>query len=328
MQNMKNFIFNTILALTILAIFLWLGFTFYKAYQPKKEILQGQIEAQSYSVSSKVAGRIDKVYVKKGDKVKKGKLIFSINSPELKAKINQAKAGKKAAGALAKEANEGARKQQIAAAHDEWQKAKVASMLAKTTYDRVNNLYKDGVVSKQKKDEAYTKYKASKFTQQAAFQLYNLALEGTRKETKIAALQKEKAAQSVVAEVEAIANDLQIKSFYDGEVSNVLLQSGELAPAGFPVVQITDMNDAWVVLHVREDKLSKFKMGSEFKGEVPALGKDIYTFKVSFVSVMGTFATWRATDLKKDFDMKTFEIEARPIKPIKDLRVGMSVLIR
>lgn len=328
MQKTKNLLFNTILLIIILAIFIWLGITFYEAYQPKPHQLQGQIEAQSYSVSSKVAGRVDKVYVKKGDRVQKGDLIYTINSPELKAKISQAKAGKKAAKALAKEVDLGARKQQIAAAHDTWQKAKVASLLAKKTYKRIDNLFKDGVVSKQTRDEAYAKFEASKFTQKAAFQMYNLASEGTRQETKIAAKEKEKAAASVVEEVEAFAKDLKIKSFYNGEISNILLQSGELAPAGFPVVQITDMNDSWVVLHVKEDRLKKFKMGSKFKGKIPALDDKEYTFKVSFVSVLGSFATWRATDLRDDYDMRTFEIQARPIEHIKDLRVGMSVLVR
>ncbi len=327
MNKIKNLLFNIILIVIILTIFIWLGMTFYKAYEPKPFSLQGQIEAQSYSLSSKAGGRIDKVYVKKGDMVKKGDLLYTIISPELKAKINQAKAGEKAASALSKQAQNGTRKQQISAAYDKWQKAKVASELAKKTYERVNNLYKDGVVSKQTKDEAYTKYKASKYTQQAARELYNMAKEGARDEVKIAAAQKEKAAASKVEEVEAYAQDLIIKSLYDGEVSNVLLQSGELAPRGFPVVQITDMKDAWVVLHVKENILKRFKKGSTFKANIPALEKE-YEFKVSFISVLGTFATWRATDAKDDYDMRTFEIHARPTQQIEDLRVGMSVLVK
>ncbi len=327
MNKIKNLIFNLILIITILGIFIWLGFTFYKAYEPEPFSLQGQIEAQSYSISSKAGGRIDKVYVKKGDMVKKGDLIYTITSPELQAKINQAKAREKAAGALAKKAQNGTRKQQVSASHDKWQKAKVASELAKKTYDRINSLYKDGVVSKQTKDEAYTKYKASKYTQQAARELYNLAKEGSRDEVKVAAKQKEKAAASKVAEVEAYAQDLSIKSLYDGEVTSVLLQSGELAPKGFPVVQVTDMKDAWVILHVKEKNLEKFKKGTIFKADIPAL-KNKFEFKVTFISVLGSFATYRATDARDDYDMRTFEVHARPTKDIKDLRAGMSVLVK
>jgi HlyD family secretion protein len=42
---------------------------------------------------------------------------------------------------------------------------------------------------------------------------------------------------------------------------------------------------------------------------------------------MGDYATWRSTDSAKGFDLRTFEIEARPIKAIAELRVGMSVLV-
>ncbi len=324
---MKDRVINLTITAIILIVFIWLGVSFYKAYTPKPEVLQGQIEAQSYSISSKVAGRVEKIYVKKGQVVKKGDLIFSISSPELNAKIDQAKAGEDAAKALSKQAQNGARKQQIAAAYDNYQKAKVASQLANKTYKRVQNLYSSGVISKQKVDEVYTKYKASLFTAKAAKQMYELAKEGSREETKDAAKQKQKAAASVLKEVRAYADDLSIKSFYNGEVTNILMQSGELAPSGFPVVQVTDMSDAWLVLHVREDRLSDFKMGHEFKAYIPALKQEV-SFKVSFVSVLGNFATWRATNIKDEYDMRTFEIEARPLEELKDLRVGMSVIIK
>lgn len=42
---------------------------------------------------------------------------------------------------------------------------------------------------------------------------------------------------------------------------------------------------------------------------------------------MGDFATWRTTDANQGFDMRTFEVEARPTQPIEGLRVGMSVLL-
>ncbi len=325
---MKKNLINLVLIFIVVAIFVWLIATFYKAYQSKPFVLQGQIEAQRYSVSSKVAGRVDQVFVKKGDKVKKGELIFSINSPELEAKIDQARAGKNAAKAMSKKANKGARKQQIKAAYENYQKAKVANELAKTTYERVKNLFKDGVVSKQKADEAKAQYEASLFTKKAAYSMYEMAKEGSEDETKEAAKEQEKAAQSVLNQVKAVADDLKIKSFYDGEVTRVLVQSGELASSGFPVVEITDMSDAWVVLHVREDMLKNFNKGKIFKAKIPALGDKIYKFRVSFVSVMGEFATWRATDTRKDYDMRTYEVEARALEKIKDLRVGMSVLVQ
>ena len=308
-------------------VFLTLALAFAWAYRPASERLQGQIEAQSYSVSSKVPGRIETVAVKKGQTLSKGALAFTIVSPELEAKLQQAKAGEAAAGALAQEAENGARAQQIAAAKDQWLKAKSAAQLYQKTFARVDNLYRDGVVSLQKRDEAQTRAQTAQLTQSAAWQQYQLALEGARAEQKLAAREKAKMAAGAVAEVQAYTAELQVLSPAGGEVTQVLLQPGELASQGFPVVTLTDMSDAWALFHVREDRLKDFQLGQEFSARIPALGEEPYRFRVTHVAVLGDFATWRATDSQQGFDMRSFEVEARPVEPIPQLRVGMSVLV-
>jgi len=305
----------------------YLCYGFWRAYQPQPTVIQGQVEAQQYNISSKVAGRIDTVKVKKGDTVSKGELVFTIYSPELEAKLAQAKAGQDAADALAQEAQKGAREQEKAAAHDKWQKAKAAADLMEKTYQRIENLYKDGVVPEQKRDEVYTQLKAARFTENAALELYKMAEEGAREETKKAAEGKARMAAGAVAEVEAYAADTRIESWHSGEVSQVLLHDGELAPQGFPVVTLVDLQDSWAVFNIREDMLPKFAKDTEFSATIPALGDGSYNLRVTHVAVMGDFATWRTTNSSKGFDMRTFEIEARPVAPIDGLRVGMSVIV-
>ncbi len=320
--------FRTFLVVIVLAAGVaWLSYTFWYAYQPKPIRLQGQVEAQQYNISSKVVGRIDQVLVRKGDPVQKGQLVFTILSPEIDAKLAQAVAGQDAANALAKEANTGARKQQIEASRDQWQQAKTASDLMEKTFQRIDNLYKAGVIAEQKRDEAYTQFQAARFAANGAYQIFKMAEEGTRDETIEAAEGKARMAAGAVAEVEVYAADTRIESWHDGEVSQILLQTGELAPQGFPVVTILDMNDAWVVFHVREDRLAEFQKDTEFSATIPALAHSNHRFRVNHVAVMGDFAIWRATNGDKGFDMRSFEIEARSIAPIEGLRAGMSVLV-
>lgn len=314
------------MVLAVVLLIGWLCFRFYQAYQPQPVRLQGQIQAQQYSISSKVPGRIDQVLVRKGDIVSKSQLIFTLFSPEITAKLEQAIAGQKAAGAMAKEAEKGARTQQIQASKDQWLTAKADAQLMEKTYQRINNLYNDGVVAEQKRDEANTQQQAAKYTENAAFQMYQLMQEGVREETKVAAQQKEIMAAGVVAEVQASAADTKITSWFNGEVSQVLLNSGELAPQGFPVVTIIDTKDAWAVLNVREDLLNNFEKGMRFTAYLPALDKRI-VFEVSHIAVMGDFATWRSTDAAQGFDLRTFEVEARPVESIDNLRMGMSVVV-
>ncbi|WP_407918841.1 HlyD family secretion protein [Helicobacter didelphidarum] len=318
-----SFVFIGILAILIIT---WLVITFYRAYLPKKQMFQGQISAREYSVGSKLAGRIDKIFVHKGDIVKKGDVIFSIASPELDAKLAQAQAGYEAAKALNAEANHGTRDETIESAKDVWQAASSQAKLAQKTYSRIQQLYNDGVVSLQRRDEAFTAYESAKYNENTAYQQYKLALSGTRDETKRAALEKERAALGQLQEVEAYLKDVEALAPADGEVSNILVHSGELAPSGFPVVMLVDLEDSWLRLSVDEKHLPQFAKNAEFNGYIPALDKTI-KFRVSHVAVMGDFATWKATASTQNYDMKTFEIEARPIEKTKGLRIGMSVLV-
>ena len=316
-----------ILAL-VMALVVWVAYTFYGAYQEKQIVLQGEIDAQSYNISSKLSGRISEVFVKKGDFVEVGDSVFSINSPEVEAKLAQAKAAQDAAGAQKTQANNGARKQEIQAANDQWQKAKAAEELMYTTYKRVQKLYDEGVVSEQKRDEVYTKYKAAKYTSNAAKQMAVMAKEGARFEVKRAADAQERVYAAKVDEVNAYINETMQRSFHKGEVSQVLIHSGELAPTGFPVVSIVDIAESWAKFAVREDYLKSFVKGKLFNARIPALGDKMYEFEVSNIAVMGDFATWKATESGKGFDMKSFEVQLRPKQKIENLRVGMSVLLK
>jgi HlyD family secretion protein len=322
MKQIKSLFF----ILMTIALVGWVIYSFYLSYLPKPVRLQGQIEAQQYSISSKVAGRIEEVMVKKGDVIKKGDPIFTIYSPEIEAKLEQAIASKEAAGAMARQAENGARTQQINAAKDQWNKAKTATSLMEKTYLRVDNLFQDGVIAEQKRDEVLTQWQAAKYTESAAYQMYQMAQEGARTETKRVAAEKVRMAEGAVAEVEAYAMETKIKSWFDGEVSQVLLNSGELAPQGFPVVTVIDMQDSWAVFNVREDLLMKFPKGKKFTAYLPALNKSI-EFEVTNIAVMGDFATWRSTDASQGFDLRTFEVEAKPVNLSDKLRIGMSVAI-
>ena len=154
-----------------------------------------------------------------------------------------------------------------------------------------------------------------------------MAKEGARVEVKEAASAQERVYKAKVDEVNAYMKETSQHAFHQGEVTQVLIHNGEHSPTGFPVVSIVDIDDSWARFAVREDHLQAFKQGAIFKAKIPALGNESYEFKVTHIAAMGDFATWRATESGKGFDMKSFEVELKPLKPIKDLRVGMSVLL-
>jgi HlyD family secretion protein len=292
------------------------------------------MEARETDIAAKVPGRIAQVLVTEGDRVQVGTPLIRMDSPEVNAKLAQASAAQEAAQAVASKADHGARPQEVEMARMNWQRAQAASELAASSYRRVEGLAKEGLVAAQKLDEADANYKASRDGAIAAKAQYDMARQGARPEDKAAANAQARQVAGVVAEVEAAKAETELKSPVAGEVVKVLAKAGELSPQGVAVVSVVDLQDQWVVLNVREDKLQRFAVGAEFDAVLPAfVGQDktpapSVRFKVFYSAALPDFATWRATRGGQGFDARTFEVRARPLTPIAGARPGMSVLVQ
>lgn len=290
------------------------------------EIIQGQAEATEYRVSSKVPGRILKYFVSEGDPVKAGDTLAILEAPDVMAKLAQAQAAEQAAQAMNEKALRGTRSEQLQAAYEMWQKAKAGLEIAEKSYNRVNRLYEEGVMSAQKRDEAKAQYEAMKATERAANAQYTMAKNGAQKEDKEMAAAQVERAKGAVAEVSSYINETYLIASADGEVSEIFPKVGELVGTGAPIMNIAQLNDMWVSFNVREDLLKDFTVGGEIKADIPAL-EATGTFKVTYMKDLGTYAAWKATKTTGQYDLKTFEVKAKPVQPIANLRPGMSVII-
>lgn len=318
---------NVLAAIGIAALIIFLIYSTWTISRPKPLEVQGEVEATQIKVASKLIGRIDSLPIHKGDFVKKGQLLFTLNSPEIEAKLEQANAALKGAEAQNSKAIAGAQTEDIQAAYDTYMKAQAAYELAEKTLKRVSNLYKEGVLPAQKHDEAETNMKAARETASAAKSIWEKAKKGTRIEDKAAARSLVDRAEGAIKEVESYLNEMNIYSPIDGEVSNIIAESGELVAAGYPVVTLVKLNDHWITFNLREDLLASIQKGSVFKAKFPALGNKEIDLKVTYINVLGSFATWNATKTSGDFDMKTFEVHAVPVEKTDGLRPGMSALV-
>ena len=289
-------------------------------------LIQGTVECTTYNASSKVPGRILDMKVEEGQRVEKGELLYTLSTPELDAKLRQAEAVKSAASALDQAAVAGARVQQIEAALNMWQKAQAGLELARKTYERVQNLYNEGVVPAQKLDEATANYQAMEATALAAKAQYDMASDGARKEEKEAAAARVRQAEGAVSEVESYISDAMVYAPVTGEVSTIIAEQGELVGSGYPVVAILDMSDMWVTFNIKETMLPGITMGMHMTGYVPALDADV-EFEVTYIAPQADFATWAATRTQGGFDIRTFAIKAKPVSRVENMRPGMSVLV-
>lgn len=289
-------------------------------------VLQGEADVTSYKASSKIAGRIEKMYVREGQQVKKGDLLYTLSTPELDAKMHQAQAVRMAADAQALKASRGARVQEVEAAREIWQKAQAGLDLAGKSYERVKKLHGEGVLPAQKFDEAEANYMAARATASAAKAQYDMACEGARKEDRSAANALTQQAAGAIMEVEAYLADACVYAPVDGEVSTVIAREGELVGSGFPAVTILDMSDIWVSYNIKETLMPRVKMGAEFRAYVPALGRDV-DFVIDYIAPQGDFATWSATSTQGGFDVRTFNVRTRPVSGSDGLRPGMSAIL-
>lgn len=299
----------------------------YLFIQPQPYYLQGQVEVDKINVSAKVPGRVVEIIAEEGKRVTKGEVVAILDKPQLEAKKKQAESARKAAEAQFEKAQKGAREEQIRMAYNQWLQAQAGKELAEKSFQRIQKLYEEGVVPAQKRDEVEAQYKMACRLEATARAQYDMAVNGTREEDKKSAEALVEQASGVVEEVDSLIEEISVTAPIDGEVLEHIVLPGELASAGMPIMTMINLDKAWVSFNVREDQLMGIQIGKVIAGMVPALGMRVLEMEVYYISPLGEFGTWRATSASGGFDLRTFEIRAKPLNKPEGLRPGMSVIV-
>lgn len=320
----KN-ILLTVAAFTVVVVIIAVIGTL--VFKSEPEIIQGYVEVSEYRVSSKVPGRVLELRVKEGDYVNVGDTLAIIDAPDVKAKLAQAESAESAASAMDQMANNGARREQINGAYALLQQAKAGLEIAQKSYNRVQRLYDEGVMSAQKRDEAFANYKAVEAQVKAAQSQYDMTVNGARREEKMAAAAQVNRAKGAVQEVNSYISETMQIAQKAGEVSDVYPKEGELIGTGSPIMSVSLLDDMWGTFNVREDQLNGMRIGSVITAYAPAFKKDI-KMKVYYIKDQGSYATWKATKANGQYDLKTFEVKARPVTKVEGLRPGMSLVLK
>lgn len=308
-----------------LIVVIVIGLGLWLASRPAPEQLQGMVDADEVNVGTKALARVDRLIAEEGQRVRPGSLLATLSSPEIAGGQAQAQGALDAARAIASETNEGARAEDIATLRATWQAAQAAADLAAVTSRRTANLYAEGVVAAQRRDEAAAARDSSARNAEAARQQYAKALAGARPQNRQAANAQVRIAEAALRTADALGRETQLVSPIAGEVARKLVRPGEVVSPVIPAYQVIDIDHPWVALNLREDRYHAIGVGSVLHGHIPALQRDA-AFRVYLVAPRGDFATWRATREASGYDVRTFEIRLRPVSAIPKLRPGMSVL--
>lgn len=309
-----------VVACIVLAI---IGFFF---LNKPAEIIEGQADATSVRISGKLPGRVMDIYVREGDMVKAGDTLIHIHSSLADAKLLQAQSMEAAAKYQNEKVDAGTRSQIIQSARDIVAQADAAVGITEKTYTRMENLYKEGVISEQKRDEAKAAYDGAVAARKAAQSQLDLAIAGAQKQDKESAAAMVDVAKGGVAEVQSLLEDQYLVAPCDGQIDQIYPEISELVSLGAPLMSLLKLQDKWVTFNVREEFLNDMKLGDEIEVMIPALDKKKTKAKIYYVRDLGSYANWQATKSTGQWDSKTFEVKARTTEALPDLRPGMTVV--
>lgn len=227
-----------------------------KIFQQKKVpegvlVLHGRIEGREISVSSKIQGRIIKLYKKESDKVKAGELLAELRPDEFLAQLKSAKEEVEAA------------YQNKLLAESYLLKSKVKLEQAQRDLERYEKLYKEGVVSKREWEMAELNYKSAL----AEFRVNERFISQAEARYK-SALQKLK-------EVEVYYKETKIYAPSDGVILSRPAEEGEVINPGQTIYTMVDLQKLYVKVYIPEPELGKVKLGSPARVYVDAY-KDRY----------------------------------------------------
>lgn len=294
----------------------------------RPDIIQGEAETTDYRLSSKVPARVREIRAQEGDRVHRGDTLIVLEAPDIRAKLSQAEAAYAAAQAQERKAQNGTRQEQVQQAYEMWQKAQAGREVAEKTYRRIDRLFEQGVMAEQKRDEARAQYEAAAATERAARSQYDMALNGARQEDRLAAEAQVRRAQGAVSEVASYVDETVLLATADGVVTDIFPEPGELVGTGAPLMNVVRTDDLWFTFNVREDLLPGLTVGTETEVYLPAFDRHI-AVRITRMKDVGTFAAWKATKALDGFDLKTFEVEARPLQTegLEGVRGGMTAVM-
>ncbi|WP_296284560.1 efflux RND transporter periplasmic adaptor subunit [uncultured Acinetobacter sp.] len=315
---------GTIILIALLGL---IAFGLWKSYQPKTVDVQGRVEAETLHVSTKVPSRIEGIFVHDGQKIKKGQLLVTLSSPEIATTKQQALAGLQSALALQASVDRGTQQENIDSLYANWQSLKAQENLAKTTFNRGQNLYLQGVISRQRRDEMQAAAISARQLTEASYQQYARAKRGSTSEQKTSADAQVEIAKAAVTEANALEAETKLFSPINGTVSKTYGKPSELVAIGVPVVSILQDDEQWVSLNVREDQYAQVYQAKSLDGFIPALNKTI-AFNIKNIDAEGEFATIKTTRQTGGYDIRSFKIKLTPAEPLADLKAGMSVIFK
>ncbi|HEX9061131.1 MAG TPA: efflux RND transporter periplasmic adaptor subunit [Clostridia bacterium] len=237
-----------------------------------KNEFAGSIKAfEQANVISKTPGKVKEIFVKVGDKVKKGDILFTLDDVSLRSQLAQAEAGLASASVSLEKARGSGYSQSLLQSQTEFDQATTSYNDVKANYERIKALYDSGAVSKKEFDSIKTSL-------DQATERLNSAKENLDLYTKSSGPQNIEIAkaqyQQSVASVDLIKsqlNDLTVRADISGTITEKNINTGEGASSASPAFVISNTDDIKVDINIPENLLDKFQKGQKMDVNVQSI---------------------------------------------------------
>ncbi len=291
--------------------------------------LEGKIEREQLSVTTKVPGKIQEIRVEEGQFVQKGDTLLILELPEVEAKSLQAQGALDAAQAQYEMAVKGATDGQMKQLRAKVEGLKEQFDFAQKSLNRMSNLLQDSLVSQQSYDEVYAKYQGAKNQYLAAQAELADVTNGARIEQQKMALGQKERALGAVSEVGVAAKERYILAPQDMSIETINLKEGELALAGYSLVSGYMVNGTYFRLTVPESRVKDFVKGTQKSLAIPYLDNRTVSATVETVKSLSSYAA--ISSAYPDFDPQEtlFEVRLKPTdsEACKDLLTKASFVV-
>ena len=247
----------------------------------------GHVEATEVRLSSKVAGHVEAISVQEGDRVAAGQEIARIDTTDARLALEAARADRAQADAQRRLQVAGSRKEDIAEAEAQAERARADLRGAGEDLDRMERLLASGSGTDKARDDARTRRDIAAATLEAALERLRKLRAGSRPEEIDAAVARVAAADARIAQLEQQIADAVVKSPVEGVVTEKLAETGELVTRGTGLVVVTELARPWLNIYLAEPDLGRIRLGQE--AEVATDAGQRRTGRVTFISPQAEF---------------------------------------
>ena len=284
--------------------------------------LSGNVEVTEVDTGFKIPGRIVDLLTDEGKLVQKGGKIAVLESAELESLMAQSRAVLSEALAKLEELKTGSRPQEIAQAAANLKAAEAELVKAKKDYERAERLYTNEAISASQLDAARSVHDSWVEKVKAAGEQLSLLKEGPRKEVIKAAEDHVQSAHAALRVTEERLGDTTLFAPVSGVVLKKNVESGEVVQSGTPVFTIGEIDDPWIKVYIKEDKLALVKLGQRATITVDTYRDKVYEGTVSYISSQAEF-TPKTVQTQEERVKLVFGVKVRVKNVNQELKPGM-----